>query len=92
MLLFSHYAISNFFATASLLCPWDFPDKDTGVGCYFLFQGPRDIPDPGIKPASPALAGGCFTTASPGKPYPCNAGRLTGKPEPLKVCLLCARH
>ena len=22
-----------------LLCPWDFPDKNTGVGCYFLLQG-----------------------------------------------------
>ena len=22
-----------------LLCPWDFPDKDTGVGCHFLLQG-----------------------------------------------------
>ena len=42
MLLFSHYAMSNFFATASLLHPWGFPDKDTGVGCYLLFQGPRD--------------------------------------------------
>ena len=20
------------------LCPWDFPDKNTGVGCHFLFQ------------------------------------------------------
>ena len=25
--------------TARLLCPWDFPGKNTGVGCYFLFQG-----------------------------------------------------
>ena len=24
---------------ARLLCPWDFPDKNTGVGCHFLFQG-----------------------------------------------------
>ena len=24
---------------ARLLCPWDFPGKSTGVGCYFLFQG-----------------------------------------------------
>ena len=23
----------------SLLCPWDFPGKNTGVGCHFLFQG-----------------------------------------------------
>ena len=21
-----------------LLCPWDFPGKDTGVGCHFLLQ------------------------------------------------------
>ena len=24
---------------ARLLCPWDFPDKNTGVHCLFLFQG-----------------------------------------------------
>ena len=22
-----------------LLCPWDFPGKNTGVDCYFLLQG-----------------------------------------------------
>ena len=22
-----------------LLCPWDFPGKNTGVGCCFLLQG-----------------------------------------------------
>ena len=22
-----------------ILCPWDFPDWNTGVGCHFLFQG-----------------------------------------------------
>ena len=22
-----------------LLCPWDSPGKNTGVGCYFLLQG-----------------------------------------------------
>ena len=22
-----------------LLCPWGFPDKDTGAGCHFLLQG-----------------------------------------------------
>ena len=25
--------------TARLLCTWDFPGKDTGVGCHFLLQG-----------------------------------------------------
>ena len=31
------------------------------------FPTPGDLPNPGIKPASPALAGGFFTTAPPGK-------------------------
>ena len=24
---------------ARFLCPWDFPGKNTGVGCHFLLQG-----------------------------------------------------
>ena len=35
------------------------------------FPSPGNLPDPGIEPrslASPALAGGFFTTAPPGKP------------------------
>ena len=31
------------------------------------FSPPGDLPDLGIKPAYPALAGGFFTTESPGK-------------------------
>ena len=31
------------------------------------FPSPGDLPDPGIKPASPALAGGFFTTEPPRK-------------------------
>ena len=36
------------------------------------FPSPRDLPDPGIElisPASPALAGGFFTTEPPEKPH-----------------------
>ena len=36
------------------------------------FPPPEDLPNPGIKPASlasPALAGGFFTTGPPGGPY-----------------------
>ena len=29
----------------SRLCRWNFPGKNTGVGCYFL----GDLPDPGIE-------------------------------------------
>ena len=32
------------------------------------FPSPGDLPDPGIKPWSPALAGRFFTTEPPGKP------------------------
>ena len=46
-----------------LLCPWDFPGKNTGVGCHFLLQG--NVPDAGINLASlafPTLAGRFLTT------------------------------
>ena len=49
-----------------LLCPWDLPGKNTGVGCHFLFQ--VDLSNPGIEPGSPALAGGSFITQPAGKP------------------------
>ena len=32
------------------------------------FPSPGDLPNPRIKPMSPALAGGFFTTEPPGKP------------------------
>ena len=32
---------------ARLLCPWDFPGKNTRVGCHSLLQG--NLPDPGIE-------------------------------------------
>ena len=35
----------------SLLCPWDSPGKNTGVGCHFLLQG--NLPDLGIERRSP---------------------------------------
>ena len=43
-----------------LLCPWNFPGN---IGVV-LFPPPGDLPDPGIEPASPALAGGFFTTSA----------------------------
>ena len=32
------------------------------------FPSPENLPDPGIKPSSPPLAGGSFTTEPPAKP------------------------
>ena len=34
-----------------------------------LFPSPGDLPDPGIEPSSPALAGVLFTTELPGRPF-----------------------
>ena len=34
-----------------------------------LLQGMWHLPGPGIKPVSPALTGGFFTTEPPGKPF-----------------------
>ena len=31
--------VTPWTAAHRLLCPWDFPGKDTGVGCHFLLQG-----------------------------------------------------
>ena len=33
------------------------------------FPSPGDLPDPGIEPAPPGLAGGFFTNETPGKLY-----------------------
>ena len=35
---------------ARLLCPWDSPGKNTGVGCHFLLQGifPTQESNPGL--------------------------------------------
>ena len=49
---------------ARLLCPWDFPGKNTGVGCHALSG---DLLTLSIKPASPALASIIFTSEPPGK-------------------------
>ena len=44
----------------------EFPRQVYESGLPFLTPG--DLPDPGIEPSSPALAGGFFTTAPPWQP------------------------
>ena len=47
-----------------LLCPWDFPGKNTGIGCYFLLEWL--FLTQGLNPCliCPVLAGGFFTTSA----------------------------
>ena len=53
--------------TAALQAPLSmgFPRQEYWSG--LPFPSPGDLPNPGIKPMSPALAGGFFTTEPPGK-------------------------
>ena len=39
-------------------------------GSVFQFPSPGNLPDPGIEPLSPALAGLFFTAELPGNPIP----------------------
>ena len=41
LLLYSvyyHILLPAYSTTSIFLCPWDFPGKNTGVGCHFLLQ------------------------------------------------------
>ena len=65
----NHFSFIQLFATlwtvaSQLLCPWDSPSENTGVG--LPCPPPGDLLDPGIEPVSlmsPALAGRFFTTS-----------------------------
>ena len=54
--------------TVALQAPlsMEFPRQEYWSG--LTFPSPVDLPDPGIKPASPELSGGFFTTEPAGKP------------------------
>ena len=52
----------------------EFPKQDYWSG--LPFPSPGDLPSPGIEPASPALAGGFFTTEPPGKSLMMDSGGL----------------
>ena len=49
-----------------LLCPWDFPDKNTREGCHFLLQG--IFPTQGFNPRVLHWQADSFTAEPSGKP------------------------
>ena len=69
---FSRSVMSGFLVT-----PWTAAHQaPLSMGCprqeYWTglpFPSPGDLPDPGIEPRSPALAGRFFTAETPGKPH-----------------------
>ena len=58
-----------------LLCPWDFPGKNTGAGCHALLQG--IFPTQGSKPRSPALQADSLPSEPPEKPKNTGVGSLS---------------
>ena len=64
-----------------LLCPWNFPGRNTVVGCHFLLQGIFPTQGWNIVSAPPALAGGFFTTVPNGfcSKWPCLGNTLNWK-------------
>ena len=47
-----------------LLCPWNSPGKNTGLGCHSLLQGIFPTQGSDLSHMSPALADGFFTTSA----------------------------
>ena len=76
LLLFSCLVVSNSFLTLWAVCSppepgsvalsMGFPKQEKWSGVPF--PSLTDLPDPGIEPTSPELAGGFFTTEPPEKP------------------------
>ena len=54
--------------SARLLCPWDSPGMNTGVGCHTLLQG--NLPNLGVQPASSAWQADSLPPALPGNRIP----------------------
>ena len=72
----SHSVLSNSLQPhrlwpARLLCPWNFPGKNTGVGCHFLLQ--EIFPIQGSNPGLPHCRQIFTTEQSAGKESICNA-------------------
>ena len=64
LLVFSRSVVSDSFSTAGTAAhqapqPGEFSQQEYWSG--LPFPSPGDLPDPGVEPASPALAGGFFT-------------------------------
>ena len=79
---------------ASVLCPWDSPGKNTGMGCHSSSRGSSRPRDRTCISCVSVSAGGFFTTSATGEaPNPSQAvlkktkGQVTGKiPDTLCLC------
>ena len=71
----SHSVMSNFLPSHGPYSSWNSPGQNTGVGSLSLLQG--NLPDPGIKPGSPALQVDSLPAESAGKSQNSKEGSLS---------------
>ena len=88
--MLSYFSCIWLFATpwtvaARIICPWDSPGKNTGVGGCFLLQGIFLTQRSNPSLMSPALAGRLFTTRATWEAHWVPRWPQLGKSEAMKV-------
>ena len=81
----AHLVVSNPFATPwivahRLLCPWNCPGNNTGVGCHFLPEGIFLTQGSNSQLCVSCTTGRCFATAPPGTPQVTGPALRTSSP------------
>ena len=71
----SRSVMSNSLQTHGLYSPWNSLGQNTGGGSFSLLQG--NLPNPGIKPGSPALQVDSLLAEPQGKPKDTGVGSLS---------------
>ena len=69
LFVFSHVQLFETWGTIAYQAPMSIGFSRQEHWSGLPFPPPGDLPNSGIKPVSPTLAGGFFTTEPPGKPY-----------------------
>ena len=67
--MLSHVQLFAMLWTVALGAPLSMGFSRQKYWSGLSFSPPGDLPNSGIEPGSPALAGGFFTTEPPGKPH-----------------------
>ena len=67
--------VSTSLQPHGLYSPWNSPGQNTGMGSFSLLQG--NLPNPGIKPRSPALQADSLPVEPQGKPKNDGMGSLS---------------
>ena len=70
----SHSVESDSLQAYGLYSTWNSPGQNTGV---VAFRSPGDLPNPGIKPRSPALQANSLPAEPQGKPNNAGVGSLS---------------